>query len=257
MAGFLLASSSAQALTIGPAKTKNEREKSSSYSNGKSYHYQDVLRFFLKQDFAAAESAATHFMKHRAGEADYHEAAYLRALSLMKLGRFAEARPLLQSIEQEAQSRPLRAHAAYSLGDSYYFAVGEDKSQAGFGIRKEADAFYREALRKYPEHGEASAVRKLLGIDHLVAVTPNLARQFGVEEASLFTVQVGAFSRERNAQRLLNRLLQKQFEAYIERIEGSSPYRVRVGHFADPSLAEKESSRLHALGYRTKIVSEG
>jgi len=239
---LLFASSAAQALTIGPAQTKNERERhtpsSKRYPSGS---YETVMEHFLKGQFKESERLAASF-RPRPGDNRAEEVAMIRALSLMKLGRFEEARPILETLQNQSSSAELRAQAAYSLGDSFYFQ--NDRSQA--------DIYYRQAVERYPDHGEAQQVRRLLGLSHPASVTMPL-RQTGVEENLIYSVQVGSFSKRRNAERLLNKLMRKRLDAYILQDEASKNFRVRIGHLTMRADAESLEARLKKDGYPTKI----
>ena len=266
-------SQAAQAVTIGPAQTKNERNRRdpsfASAPQATARGYEEVLKKFLEEDFTQSERLASRYLT-RAKRPDERadQTAYLRALSLMKLGRYAEARPLLKELENEAVSPVLRAQAAYSLGDSFYF---ENK-------RAEADIYYKEAVTRYPAHGEAPGVKRLLGLsvtgpgpelskrdtlenanvsllhrDSAFGTRSGSAQQFAVEEGVLYSVQVGAFARRRNAERLLNKLLRNRYDAYISREEEAGHFRVRVGHMTAEEEARSLESRLKKDGYPTRI----
>ena len=239
----LVLCTAAEAITIGPSLTKKERERLGSSRAPETGGFEAVIESFLKEDFARSERSAAQFLR-RARTEHSDEAALIRALSLMKLGRYEEARPMLERLEKEAGSEELRAQAAYSLGDSYYFQSD----------REQADAYYKEAVRKYPSHGEAEQVRRLLGLSHP-------AGQFAVEEMPgaagpallQYSVQVGAFSRRRNAERLLNKLLRNRYDAYISPEQAANRFRVRVGHLSDRAEAQTLELRLKEDGYPTQI----
>jgi len=241
----------ASALTIGPAQTKLERARREPRSGVSSPRgYEGVLKSFLESDFTQSERLAARMLERaRPSDPRTDDLSYLRALSLMKLGRFAEARPILKQLEGEAGSSLLRAQAAYSLGDSFYF---EQK-------RAEADVYYREAVFKYPSYGEAGQVKRLIGLSHprqqSIGGQAAPLQQMGVEETEegLYSVQVGAFARRRNAERLLNRLLRNRYDAYVLQEEISKNFRVRVGHLSVREDAQTLESNLKKDGYPTRI----
>ena len=116
------------------------------------------MESFLSGDFARSEKLADRLASQTTtGRTD--EVVLIRALSLMKLDRFEEARPLLEGLRRDAASAQLRAQAAYSLGDSYYFSASGGKNMD----RAQADLYYKQALERFPDHGEAQQVRRLLG----------------------------------------------------------------------------------------------
>lgn len=70
-------------------------------------------------------------------------------------------------------------------------------------------------------------------------MTPNL-------DQDLYVVQVGAFSKQSNAQGLVEQLQNKGFTAYIT---SKDPYRVQVGAFRTKDAAEELSSELKNYGF--------
>lgn len=252
LAAALLFPVSAEALTIGPSQTKKERERQS-VSRGRvsGVSYEKIVESFLKEDFAGTQRLAAHYLARSPRNAAYDEVSYFRALSLMKLERFEEARPILSSLEEEALDPAIRSQAAFSLGDSYYFN----------NFRSQADAQYQEALRKYPDADEASTIRRVLGFSNTAGPGPvpgglppgSSSRQWVTEEIPLYTVQVGSFARERNAERLLNKLLRNHYDAYISRDGTPSHFRVRVGRLPAVEEARMLEDRLKKDGYPTKI----
>lgn len=60
------------------------------------------------------------------------------------------------------------------------------------------------------------------------------------------TIQVGSFTSENDANRLLKRLVTKDFNAYIQpvKVEGQRWYRVRVGVYKTERVARREAARL-------------
>ena len=203
--------------------------------------YEAIMENFLKGNFKQSEKLSAGFHS-RSGDNRSEEVAMIRALSLMKLGRYEEARPILVNLQNNSASSELRAQAAYSLGDSYYFE--NDRTQA--------DIYYRQAIERYPDYGEAQQVRRLLGLSH-PALTSTPLRQIGIEENLIYSVQIGSFSKRRNAERLLNKLMRKRMDAYIMQDEASKNFRVRIGHLTVREDAESLESRLKKDGYPTKI----
>ncbi len=78
-------------------------------------------------------------------------------------------------------------------------------------------------------------------------------RQIAVEERSFFWVQVGSFSKQQNAQRLLNRLLRSRYESYIKKDAARRMFRVCVGKLTTRQEAFTLEQRLKKDGYPTKI----
>ena len=78
-------------------------------------------------------------------------------------------------------------------------------------------------------------------------------RQMAFEEQPFFAVQVGSFSKHKNAEELVWKLGQLHYEAYVEKNRPDRMYRVRVGHFASKEEALNAETRLKKQGYPTKL----
>ena len=85
-----------------------------------------------------------------------------------------------------------------------------------------------------------------------IAADPEESRPTGM----LYRVQSGAFAVKENAQRLLNELKEKGYDAFITAVDlaGQILYRVQVGAFSVRANAEAVCSRLKTDGYDAIIV---
>jgi peptidoglycan lytic transglycosylase len=78
-----------------------------------------------------------------------------------------------------------------------------------------------------------------------------------IEEFQRFTLQVGSFADEVNAQKLAD-LLRRNFDnVYVATVETSTQkyYRVRVGQFDTKDLALNTAEKLSQMGYRVLVTS--
>ena len=223
--------------------------------------YEHIHEFFLSEDYASALHLADQYLPSAPpGKKD--EILYLQALSCLKLKRYEEARQKLRRLES--------ATAAVSLGDSYYF---ETADEAAF---KE----YKNALQKYPAAEEApyllyrllELADKLGKKEEAKPYRERLMKEFSetpqarqasetfsaaeipsTDQSSLFSVQVGSFSKERNATALMRKLHYYKFDAYVHEHEDKM-YRVRVGKLSSRQEALELEKRLKKDGYPTKII---
>jgi hypothetical protein len=78
-------------------------------------------------------------------------------------------------------------------------------------------------------------------------------RQMALEENQVFLVQVGSFSKQKNAERILDRLLHNRYDAYVSQDKFERMFRVRVGRLTDRKAALALEERLKKDGYPTKI----
>ena len=92
------------------------------------------------------------------------------------------------------------------------------------------------------------------------ATPPRRSRRGDVPEGSpspgRYSVQVGSFTAESNAQALKAELGQKVVSVHLVKalIGGEAYYRVRVGQFASRAETQRAAERLASLGYRVLIM---
>lgn len=72
-------------------------------------------------------------------------------------------------------------------------------------------------------------------------------------EKKVYTVQVGAFSTEKNAQNLAQEIRDKGYQTYV--VKGKTLYKVQVGEFKSNEEAQNISQKLKELGYPFFITS--
>jgi len=72
-------------------------------------------------------------------------------------------------------------------------------------------------------------------------------------EKKVYTVQVGAFSTEKNAQNLAKEIRDKGYQTYV--VKGKTLYKVQVGEFKNYQEAQNISQKLKELGYPFFITS--
>jgi cell division septation protein DedD len=72
-------------------------------------------------------------------------------------------------------------------------------------------------------------------------------------EKKVYTVQVGAFSTEKNAQNLAKEIRGKGYQTYV--VKGKTLYKVQVGEFKNYQEAQNISQKLKELGYPFFITS--
>ena len=75
-----------------------------------------------------------------------------------------------------------------------------------------------------------------------------------VSDKKLYTVQVGAFSKEEGAQNLAKEIRGKGYQAYV--IKGKTLYKVQVGEFKTSDEAKAISEKLKKLGYEIWVTTK-
>jgi len=87
-------------------------------------------------------------------------------------------------------------------------------------------------------------------------VEPEVKEVKGPEIAAdkkVYTVQVGAFSKEKNAQNLAKEIRDKGYQTYV--VKGKILYKVQVGEFKSYEEAQNISQELEKLGYPIFITT--
>ena len=74
-----------------------------------------------------------------------------------------------------------------------------------------------------------------------------------VSDKKMYTVQVGAFSKEEGAQNLAKEIRGKGYQTYV--IKGKTLYKVQVGEFKTSDEAKTISEKLKKLGYEIWITT--
>ena len=208
--------------------------------------YEKIFENYLKENYAAVDRLTQEYLAVGKHSSQDEDVLYLRALSLIKLGRETEGRRELMRLEAEYSSEGKKSEVSTSLADSYFYE----------GDYARAAESYREILKKYPGSSQTSyaeqGLKKSLFAGGL-SPSPVLGRQ-SVEESPLFSVQVGSFSKRENAENLVGELTRKKYDAYVTEDSSQKMSRVRVGHYASKEDAVKTQMQLDQEGYPTKIV---
>jgi len=107
---------------------------------------------------------------------------------------------------------------------------------------------------------EGVTEEKLLTTEPVTVTTPIIEPEVTVVEESeivsdkkMYTIQVGAFSKEMSAQDLAKEIRNKGYQTYV--IKGKTLYKVQVGEFKSSQEANTISEKLKKLGYEIWITT--
>lgn len=188
---------------------------------------------------------------------------YLKARILLKENKIVDAQSLFKKILSDVPDSKLIQAAQLGLADTYFADERYEDAIAG----------YRKLQEKYPQ-SEFSAISlyklgkcylKLGAMEQARFYFQKLQQEYPLSfEAKLIdeldnsefahSIQVGCFSGYENAERLVNKLKKKSFDAYISEKEGFPVfYRVRVGRFKTESEAKFCKKSLEKNGYKTRL----
>jgi len=120
-----------------------------------------------------------------------------------------------------------------------------------------------EEKEKFPEEEikkEITPEKKPPLTEPSVIETPKVEPEVKVVKESetasgkkLYTVQVGAFSKEKSAQNLAKEIRGKGYQTYV--IKGKTLYKVQVGEFKTSDEAKAISEKLKKLGYEIWVTN--
>lgn len=190
------------------------------------------------------------------------EIRYLLALSYMKKGELSQAEDNFTKLINECKTLTVCTKAFLGLGDLYFLQEDYNKAQEFYLQAKEspgelgAQVYYRmyQVNLKLGDIEKAKEYLSVLKRDYPLSFEAQKDATLNVSDV-FFTVQVGAFSSQKNALKLASDLKEKNFDAYIEPPdkENNALYRVRVGKFKTKNEVETIAQDLSQKGFPTKI----
>ena len=225
----------------------------------------DLEAMIIQEDYKKANDTAKDLLKTALPANDAVQVEYYLGLSYLRLGDYAQAYDLFKKVLGQRPATELYEKADIGVIDALYMqgyyenALKEATSLMGRHPKSEmmgliylkaarsslklarwtkAKEYLQKIIKEYPDSFESRVARQLL------------------DEKQYFTVQVGAFTEQARAERLVKELIQRKEYAYI--VETKSPdgknfFRVRVGQMTALKDAQALESKLSGLGYPTRI----
>ena len=204
--------------------------------------YASVEKMFLKGDYAGAAKGAGELIESSsASRREKEEAGYIKALSLLKTGRFKDARDSFKQFLSEYPKSKRAFDIEIGIGDTYLLEGDVDK----------AAKIYQDILNRYPNDKNIIIVHHRLRDCHKQAGSDEKAMEY----FSYFSIQVGSFKNRRNAERYAAKLSGEGFDSFVETpaASGDELYRVKIGRYQSREEARDLESKLKERGYSTKI----
>ncbi len=194
------------------------------------------LSFLKMSKFSLAQECFNRILVNQKSKFSEQASLGLADVYLMQ-GNFAAAQDTYQKIINQDSNSNLKAAVLYRL------------SQLEFkrGNHQQGNSYYSKLKNDFPLSPELRANKGLGYIREISDLTDKTVDQSGV----LYCVQVGFFSNSINADNLKNKLLSKNFPAYVENL--STGYRVRVGRFNTQKESQELETRLSQEGFPTKL----
>jgi tetratricopeptide (TPR) repeat protein len=193
------------------------------------------------------------------------EGHYLMGMALLNLKDFQQARMNFAFILENYPHSSKRPEATLGIADSYFLEGTFDKTEG----------YYKELLKEFPKTDYAASAYFRLGLSQRnqgkwqeagislnkvirdYPLSPEAEEAGGLLEKKTvyFTIQIGAFSKKENAQRLSKQLNRKGYDAQVEKVYKNDKqlYCVKIGNFNTEKDAEREAAKLKKAGFNTKI----
>lgn len=214
---------------------------------------------FLSGDYKAVIKEGEKILATPSQPENAKELYYMIGLSYLKDGNYLRSSDIFEILLNEYPGEPYRKEAMLGLGDAYFLN----------GDNQRARQWY-EALLAYDTEGKFTIITKerlgrisIMQGDTIQAKeflkdlpVSLLSTDFGVQSVEEYSVQVGYFSRENNAKRLVEKLVSNDFDAFVvvDNFRKDVMYRVKVGHYNQRDQAEIMRKKLTENGYPAKIV---
>lgn len=199
------------------------------------------------------------------------ELYYLMGLSYMKSGNCLRASDIFEIILKEFPDSSRKEEALLGIADSYFL---RDQYE-------QAERAYKMFIDQYPHSRLLPVFCSRLNLVALKRGDGGLARSYlsrlkafpGATDllssrqecalvsantgslSTMYSVQVGAFSKSENAGILKKKLARQGYDAYVEQtiFQGKTTYRVKVGKFAQTQEAQALERKLSHDGFPTKL----
>ena len=237
--------------------------------NNSSLNLDKLKVYFLEGDYKQSITEGEKLLAEEQNSANSDELYYILGLSYLKDGNYLRASDIFEIVLNEFKNSRFREEAELGLGDTYFLRGDITKAQGSYldlikenpNTKFKPQLYYRlsqigfkngfaeqgkqylELLKKeYPSNIE-SALNK-----DLYALADSGSELF-------YTVQVGFFSNITNAENLKQRLIQNNYQVYLEEASSADKrsYRVRVGKLRTRQEAIELENKLIQEGFPTKI----
>jgi tetratricopeptide (TPR) repeat protein len=194
------------------------------------------------------------------------ELNYILGLSYLKEGKLNQAQNCFRRILSNSNSK-FKEEANLGMGDTYLadsqFSMAEDIYNnlitGNFNSRQKSAVLYRLSQLESKRGNQRKSDDYLFKLKKDFPLSPELRLTKGLElmsvstkdDSGAYSVQVGFFANRDNANNLKDKLLAKNYPAYVEEFGGG--YRVKVGKFKLYKEALDLESKLSQEGLQTKV----
>lgn len=194
-----------------------------------------------------------------------HELSYILGLSYLKEGNLTAAEESFKRVIKDAKGE-LNTQASLGLADTYLIG-GQLQDAEDIYSRIIADQpntnlkaamLYRQGLAEFKKGNNSRGNEYLLKLKKDFPLSPELKLATSIpriystlRETQEYSVQVGFFTSNKNADSFNAELLVRGFPAYLE--QANNGWRVKVGRFKSVREAMDLASKLSQEGFPTKV----
>ncbi len=203
---------------------------------------------YISGDYKAAIREGEKLIAANHSQSNSDELYYFLALSYLKDGNYLRAWDIFEIIIQEFPKSSYLEEARLGLADTYFL-------RRDYPMAKQCYSRLLETTRDEKIKNFLNSRLKLCADKQKEApVLPPVEvvqKSAGIE----YSVQVGAFASQENAEKLARELSAKGYVSYSEHSSQGDKdiYRVKAGRFAALEEAQALEARLSKEGYPTKI----
>jgi tetratricopeptide (TPR) repeat protein len=234
-------------------------------SNAYALDIDGIKASFIGGDYKAAIIEGEKALADNGKDQNIDELYYILGMCYLKDGNYLRASDIFEIIIGEFKNSRYKPEARLGLADTYFLRGDFQKAQKGYldlELDKEASRLKPSVYYRLSECeaklGNTAAAKDYL--DKLNREFP-LNTESGLEESCslsrdfYYSVQVGSFLSNTNAENLVRQLQRKGYTAYVEKgtSQGAAVYRVKSGKFSSRQEAIELGSKLSGEGYPTKI----
>lgn len=222
-----------------------------------------IKSVFIAGDYKQAISEGERILAVTTAKAyGLDELYYILALSYLKDGNYLRASDIFEIILKEFKKSTLAADARLGLADTCFLKGDYERAREGYGKLLNSGKAVR--LRPCVYYRLSRCAAELGHNDEAENYLAQLKREFPlnildskdniISGESYYSVQVGSFSSNTNANNLMRQLIDKGYSAYIEEanLESETVYRVKVGRSGIKETMAL-ATRLSREGYPTKV----
>ncbi|MEK6714574.1 MAG: tRNA (N6-isopentenyl adenosine(37)-C2)-methylthiotransferase MiaB, partial [Candidatus Omnitrophota bacterium] len=234
------------------------------YSYGYGISLSKAQEYFLRAEYERAISECQKEIKGTSRKSEQAELYYLCGQAYLKLGNIDKAEESFLKVINDCKTFAVCDKAVIGLGDVYFQREDYLKAKEFYAQAKDSNVDLRaQSLYKLAQ-AEIKLGNSEIAKGYIVKIKQDFPQSPEAQKSDLlttgsmdvvYTVQVGAFSTERNAQKLVDKLRESGFETYVEPLKSDDGmlYRVRVGRYNSRKEAETIAQDLSQKGFPTKI----